>query len=98
MNDILGKNNKYEWIYIWKKWTYSTLPNTIATIFLFFKYNDLYYYLSSSGINRPVVLVKRKEGMFKKYLIAMNIYKFNVPNLKGIQIIWSADIVGDTNK
>lgn len=36
--------------------------------------------------------------MFKKYLIAMNIYKFNVPNLKGIQIIWSADIVGDTNK
>ena len=49
-----------------KYWVYATLSKAISIIFISNKGNDLYYYLSGDGTkNNPVILVERKENMFK---------------------------------
>ena len=75
-------------------WVYATLSKAIATIFLSPNGNDLYYYLAGDGINYPIVLVERKEGMFKEIFNCSGyIYKLNASNFKSGKTGWSAEVV-----
>ncbi len=79
-----------------KKYVYATPSKAIATIFLSNKGNDLYYYLAGDGINSKVVLVERKEGMFKEiFNRGVYIYKLDATNFKSGLTSWSAEVVSD---
>lgn len=79
-----------------KEYVYATPSKAIATIFLSKKGNDLYYYLAGDGINSKVVLVERKEGMFKEIFNRGGyIYKLDATNFKSGLTSWSAEVVSD---
>lgn len=78
------------------EWVYATYSMAIATIFLSPLHSDYYYYLSGNGITSDVVLVERKEGMFKKiFNYDGYIYKLNGDNFKSGKTGWSAEVVSD---
>lgn len=52
-----------------KEWVYASYSKAISTIFLSFKGNDLYYFLSGDGKTHPVELVKEKKECLKIYLM-----------------------------
>lgn len=82
-----------------KEWVYATHSKAIATIFLSPWHSDLYYYLSGNGITSPILLVERKEGMFKKiFNCAGYIYKLDSSNFKSGLTNWSAEIVSDRDE
>ncbi|MDY5992780.1 MAG: hypothetical protein SPJ06_02160 [Bacilli bacterium] len=56
------------------KFVYATPVREIAIIFISPLGSDLYYSLFGDGVDYPIELVERKAGMFKKYLIVLDIY------------------------
>lgn len=75
---------------------YACASKAISIIFLSTLGSDLYYSLSGDGINYPVELVERKEGMFKKIFNCSGyIYKLDASNFKGGQTGWSAEYVSN---
>lgn len=80
-----------------KKWVYATYSKAIATIFLSSKGSDLYYYLSGTGKkDDPVILVERKENMFKNiFNVSGSIYKLSAINFLENKTGWSAEVVSD---
>lgn len=77
-------------------WVYATPSKAIATIFLSPLHSDYYYYLSGNGITSDVILVERKEGMFKKiFNYDGYIYKLKSDNFKSGKTSWSAEVVSD---
>lgn len=79
-----------------KRWVYATPSKAIATIFLSPLHSDLYYSLSGDGVNRPVELVERKKGMFKKIFNCSGyIYKLDSSNFKSGLTGWTAEVVSN---
>jgi len=82
-----------------KNWVYATCSKAISIIFMSSNGNDLYYNLSGDGINYPVELVERKQGMFNKiFNISGSIYKLNSKNFKSDMTGWSAEVVSDQDE
>ena len=82
-----------------KNWVYATFSKAISIIFMSSNGNDLYYNLSGDGINYPVELVERKQGMFNKiFNISGSIYKRNSKNFKSDMTGWSAEVVSDQDE
>ena len=65
-----------------ENWVYASYSKVLATIFISNKGNDLYYYLSGNGtINNPIILVERKEGMFKDiFNVSGSLYTLSAKN------------------
>ena len=80
-----------------KSWVYATLSKAISTIFISHKGSDLYYYLSGDGTeNNPVILVERKENMFKNiFNVSGSLYTLNGKNFISGKTGWSAELVSD---
>lgn len=79
-----------------KNWVYATISKAISVIFISDKGSDLYYYLSGDGIKTPVVLVERKEGMFKEiFNISGSLYTLNGKNFESGKTGWSAEVVSE---
>ena len=82
-----------------QNWVYATPSKAIATIFLSPLGNDLYYYLAGDGINHPILLVERKEGMFKQIFNCSGyIYKLNASNFESGRTGWSAEVVSNKDE
>ena len=81
-------------------WVYGTLSKAISIIFISDKGSDLYYYLSGDGTkNNPVVLVERKENMFKDiFNISGSLYTLSGKNFISGKTGWSAEVVSDSNE
>ncbi len=80
-----------------KPWVYATLSKAISTIFISHKGSDLYYYLSGDGTeNNPVILVERKENMFKNiFNVSGSLYTLNGKNFISGKTSWSAEVVSE---
>ena len=80
-----------------KYWVYATLSKAISIIFISNKGNDLYYYLSGDGTkNNPVILVERKENMFKDiFNVSGVLYTLNSKNFMSGKTGWSAEVVSE---
>lgn len=80
-----------------KSWVYATLSKAISTIFISNKGSDLYYYLSGDGTeNNPVILVERKENMFKEiFNFSGSLYTLNSKNFTSGKTGWSAEVVSE---
>lgn len=80
-----------------KLWVYATLSKAISTIFISNKGSDLYYYLSGDGSeNNPVILVERKENMFKDiFNVSGSLYTLNGKNFISGKTGWSAELVSE---
>lgn len=80
-----------------KTWVYATLSKAISTIFISNKGSDLYYYLSGDGTeNIPVILVERKENMFKDiFNVSGSLYTLNGKNFISGKTGWSAEVVSE---
>ena len=80
-----------------KPWVYATLSKAISTIFISNKGSDLYYYLNGDGAeNNPVILVERKENMFKDiFNISGSIYTLNGKNFISGKTGWPAEVVSE---
>ena len=83
-----------------KPWVYATLSKTISTIFISNKGSDLYYYLNGDGEeNNPVILVERKENMFKDiFNISGSIYTLSGKNFISGKTGWSAEVVSESDE
>ena len=83
-----------------KSWVYATLSKAISTIFISHKGNDLYYYLSGDGTeNNPVILVERKEGMFKDiFNVSGSLYTLSGKNFISGKTGWSAEVVSESDE
>ena len=80
-----------------KSWLYATLSKAISIIFISNKGSDLYYYLSGDGTeNNQVILVERKEGMFKDiFNVSGSLYTLNGKNFISSKTSWSAEMVSE---
>ncbi len=80
-----------------KPWVYATLSKAISTIFISHKGSDLYYYLRGDGTeNNPVILVERKENMFKNiFNVSGSLYTLNGKNFISGKTGWSAEVVSE---
>lgn len=78
-----------------ESWVYASYSKVLATIFISNKGNDLYYYLSGNGtINSPIILVERKEGMFKDiFNISGSLYTLSAKNFSSEKTQWSGEVV-----
>ena len=77
-------------------WVYATPSKVIATIFLSPMHSDYYYYLSGNGITSEIVLVERKQGMFKKVFdFSGYIYELDAKNFESGKTGWSAEVVSE---
>lgn len=83
-----------------KSWVYATLSKAISTIFISNKGSDLYYYLGSDGTeNNPVILVERKENMFKDiFNVSGSLYTLRGKNFISGKTGWSAEVVSDSDE
>ena len=83
-----------------KSWVYATLSKAISTIFISNKGSDLYYYLSGDGTeNNPVILVERKEGMFKDiFNVSGSLYTLSGKNFISGKTGWSAEVVSESDE
>ena len=83
-----------------KSWVYATLSKAISTIFISNKGSDLYYYLSGDGTeNNPVLLVERKEGMFKDiFNVSGSLYTLSGKNFISGKTGWSAEVVSESDE
>ena len=83
-----------------KPWVYATLSKAISTIFISHKGSDLYYYLSGDGKeNNPVILVERKENMFKNiFNVSGSLYTLNGKNFISGKTGWSAEVVSESDE
>ena len=80
-----------------KPWVYATLSKAISTIFISHKGSDLYYYLRGDGTeNNQVILVERKENMFKNiFNVSGSLYTLNGKNFISGKTGWSAEVVSE---
>ncbi len=80
-----------------KSWVYATLSKAISTIFISDKGSDLFYYLSGDGTeNNPVILVERKENMFKDiFNVSGSLYTLIGKNFVSGKTGWSAEVVSE---
>lgn len=80
-----------------KPLVYGTLSKAISTIFINDKGSDLYYYLSGDGTeNNPLILVERKENMFKDiFNVSGSLYTLNGKNFASGKTGWSAEVVSE---
>ena len=80
-----------------KKWVYGALSKSIALIFISNKGSDLYYHLSGNGTKEnPIVLVERKENMFKEIFdMSGSLYTLNAKNFVSGKTGWSAEVVSE---
>ncbi len=80
-----------------KSWVYATLSKAISVIFISNKGSDLYYYLSGDGTeNNQVILVERKEGMFKDiFNVSGSLYTLSGKNFISGKTGWSAEVVSE---
>ena len=78
-------------------WVYGTLSKAISTIFISNRGSDLYYYLSGDGTeNNPVILVERKENMFKDiFNVSGSLYTLSGENFISGKTSWSAEVVSE---
>ena len=83
-----------------KFWVYATLSKAISTIFISKKGSDLYYYLSGDGTeNNPVILVERKENMFKDiFNVSGSLYTLSGKNFISGKTGWSAEVVSESDE
>lgn len=83
-----------------KPWVYATLSKAISTIFISHKGSDLYYYLSGDGTeNNPVILVERKENMFKNiFNVSGSLYTLNGKNFISGKTGWSAEVISESDE
>ncbi len=83
-----------------KSWVYATLSKAISTIFISNKGSDLYYYLSGDGTeNNPVLLVERKEGMFKDiFNVSGSLYTLSGKNFISGETGWSAEVISESDE
>ena len=83
-----------------KSWVYATLSKAISTIFISNKGSDLYYYLSGDGTeNNPVLLVERKEGMFKDiFNVSGSLYTLSGKNFISGKTGWSAEVISESDE
>lgn len=83
-----------------KYWVYATLSKAISIIFISNKGNDLYYYLSGDGTeNNPVLLVERKEGMFKDiFNVSGSLYTLSGKNFISGETGWSAEVISESDE
>lgn len=83
-----------------KSWVYATLSKAISTIFISHKGSDLYYYLGGDGTeNNPVILVERKENMFKNiFNVSGSLYTLNGKNFISGKTGWSAEVVSESDE
>ena len=80
-----------------KPWVYGTLSKEISIIFISNKGSDLYYYLSGDGTkNNQVVLVERKENMFKEiFNISGSLYTLSGKNFVSGKTNWSGEVISE---
>lgn len=79
-----------------KEWVYASPSRAAATIFLSPMHSDYFYYLAGDGINYELILVERKEGMFKNiFNYDGYIYKLDASNFKSRVTSWSAEVVSE---
>ncbi len=80
-----------------KSWVYATLSKAISTIFISNRGSDLYYYLSGDGTeNNPVLLVERKEGIFKDiFNVSGSLYTLSGKNFISGKTGWSAEVISE---
>ena len=78
-------------------WVYATLSKAISTIFISNKGSNLYYYLSGDGTeNNPIILVERKENMFKDiFNVSGSLYTLSGKNFISGKTGWSAELVSE---
>lgn len=83
-----------------QNWVYASYSEVIATIFLNKNGSDLYYFLAGNGSSdNPIVLVERKEGMFKKiFNTDGSIYKLSCKNFLENQTGWSSEVVSNCDE
>ena len=83
-----------------KSWVYATLSKAISTIFISNRGSDLYYYLSGDGTeNNPVLLVERKEGMFKDiFNVSGSLYTLSGKNFISGETGWSAEVISESDE
>lgn len=83
-----------------KPWVYAGISKAISTIFISHKGSDLYYYLSGDGTeNNPVILVERKENMFKNiFNVSGSLYTLNGKNFISGKTGWSAEVVSESDE
>ena len=80
-----------------KAWVYGTLSKAIPIIFISDKGSDLYYFLSGNGSkDNPVIIVERKEGMFKEiFNVSGSLYNLSGKNFMAEKTGWSAEVVSE---
>ena len=79
-----------------KEYVYASPSEVVATIFLSDGGSDLCYYLSGNGINRPLNLVERKDGIFRQiFNVSGYIYTLDDANFKSGLTSWSAEVVSE---
>ena len=83
-----------------KEYVYGTYSKAIALIFISSKGNDLYYYLAGNGSQEnPLILVERKENMFKDiFNISGSLYTLNAKNFIEGKTGWSGEVVSEFNE
>lgn len=78
-----------------QEWVYATFSKAIATIFISNKAGDLNYYLGGKGTKEePVILVERKENMFKNiFNMSGSLYSLSSKHFLANKTSWSTEVV-----
>lgn len=78
---------------------YGCYSKAVATIFLSPRHSDLYYFLKGNGINSKIILVERKQGMFKDiFNVSGSIYTLSNTDFLENMTGWSAEVVSRKEK
>ena len=81
-----------------KEWVYATRNKAVAAIFMGHG-SDLNYYLAGNGVERPLILVERKPGMFKEiFNTSGSLYYLDASHFIPNQTGWSAEVISDSNE
>ena len=79
-----------------KEWVYASSSIAVATIFLSPMHSDYYYHLEGDGVDFELILVERKEEMFKEiFNYGGYIYKLDGTNFKSGLTGWTAEVVSE---
>ena len=79
-----------------KEWVYGSPSIAVSTIFLSPMHSDYYYHLEGDGVNYDLILVERKEGMFREIFNYNGyIYILDGTNFKSGLTGWTAEVVSE---
>lgn len=83
-----------------KEWVYAMTSKELAVIFISNHGSDLNYYLGGKGTkDSPIILVERKEGMFKQiFNTSGSLYTLDGKNFIKGKTSWSAEVVSESNE